>query len=135
MPPPDSPQDSSPQDSSPQLPLFAFGTLRRGHENHHFLAGRYLWVTSATLPGWRRGIAAHGFPAVTRDPTAVVEDGELFVLHPAVHADVLAEIDQLEDLPPGELVGPYYTRIPLPVVTGDGVRMAWVYVDPASAAG
>src|SRR5829696_6272856 len=25
-----------------QWPLFVFGTLRRGHENHHYLAGHYV---------------------------------------------------------------------------------------------
>ncbi|MBI5759429.1 MAG: gamma-glutamylcyclotransferase, partial [Planctomycetales bacterium] len=61
------------------LPLFAFGTLRRGECNHGLLLGCYDRWLPATLPGFRATTARHGFAVVVEDPGESVA-GELFFL-------------------------------------------------------
>jgi len=63
-----------------RLPLFVFGTLRRGHRNHHYLAGRYVSVVPALLPGYQR---LHEL-MIVRASGGVV-DGELFELTPEIY--------------------------------------------------
>lgn len=111
------------------LPIFVFGTLRLGESNHHYLAGAYRRVLPAILPGFRRGVAPHGFPAAIPDHAASV-DGELYFLDPDRYAETLAACDALEDLPPGELVGEFYRRAAVQVETAEGTCQAWAYIDP-----
>lgn len=111
------------------LPLFVFGTLRRGESNHHFLHGRYDRCLAAVLRGFGRGVAGHGFPAISLCVEGLVE-GELFWLTPHLAAEVMADCDRLEDLPVGELAGPYYRRACVPVEAGGDRVDAWAYVSP-----
>lgn len=111
-----------------QLPLFAFGTLRREKPNHSILEGAFDKCLSATLRDFRRAVAPHGFPAIVRCPLARVE-GELFFIRPDLYDETLRRCDQLEDLPPGQLVGRYYRRIEVTVATAEGDHIAWVYAD------
>lgn len=113
------------------LPLFAFGTLRRGEPNHHYLDGTFERCLPATLRDFRRETAAHGFPAVVRCPLAQVK-GELFFIRPEVYDETLRRCDLLEDLPPGKLVGRYYRRMALTVNTAEGDFVAWVYADAST---
>ena len=113
------------------LPLFVFGTLRRGEENHHYLEGAYDRVLAATLHGYRRAIAAHGYPAVVPALNESVA-GELYDLARDRYQETLAHCDQLEDIPPGQLIGPYYQRAPVEVETTEGIFKAWAYVSPPS---
>lgn len=115
-----------------RLPLFVFGTLRRNEPNHHYLAGRYDRWLPATLSGFRQSVAAHGFPAIVRQPDDRVE-GELYFISPGVYDETLRGCDTLEDIPEGELAGPYYRRAVVTVETDDGAYEAWAYIDPASA--
>jgi len=111
------------------LPLFTFGTLRRGEPNHHFLAGRYDRWLPATLRDYRRTIAAHGFPAAV--PTAGESvTGEVFFIRPPEYDQTRRGCDDLEDIPPGQLVGAFYRRAAVEVETPDGVILAWAYVSP-----
>jgi gamma-glutamylcyclotransferase (GGCT)/AIG2-like uncharacterized protein YtfP len=112
---------------SPQLPLFVFGTLRRRHHNHHYLAGRYDSVQPAVLRDYAR---LHEL-MIAPKPGGVV-DGELFVLNPAVYADTLAGCDALEGIPSGQFVGHDYERKRVRVETADILVEAWAYVQPAS---
>jgi gamma-glutamylcyclotransferase (GGCT)/AIG2-like uncharacterized protein YtfP len=111
------------------LPLFVFGTLRRGHSNHHFLQGRFERCEPARVEGFRRGVAGHGFPAALPAPGEAI-DGELFWIAPAQFDAVLRDIDQLEDLPTDALVGPYYRRAKVLALWQDGAVIAWAYVAP-----
>lgn len=113
------------------LPLFVFGTLRRGEPNHGYLAGRYDRCLPGRLDGFQRTVAGHGFPAISAAPGTIVE-GELFFLTEATRARAMAECDRLEDVPPGQLVGPYYRRAKVRVRTAEGMFIAWAYVDPAT---
>lgn len=112
-----------------QLPLFVFGTLRRGCENHHYLAQHYDDCQPAVLPGFRRAVAAHGYPAAI-PCTGEQVDGELFILRAERYAETLAACDRLEDLPPGELVGEFYQRAEVTVQTATGPVRAWAYIAP-----
>ena len=112
-------------DPNTRLPLFAFGTLRRGRENHHYLAGRYDRVLEARLDGY-----AIVWPLmIDRRPGNSVP-GELFVLPPATCAATLADCDDLEGIPPGTTVGEAYERRAVVVQTAEGRVIAWAYTHP-----
>lgn len=130
-----SPSDSpkvSPSESpslSQTLPLFAFGTLRRGEPNHHYLSGHYDRCLPATLRDYRRTVAAHGFPALVPAPGETVS-GELFFIRISEHEKTMRGCDDLEDIPPGQISGPFYRRAAVTVETPNGPFLAWAYVNP-----
>jgi gamma-glutamylcyclotransferase (GGCT)/AIG2-like uncharacterized protein YtfP len=108
-----------------QLPLFVFGTLRRGESNHGYLAGAYDRVLSARLLGFARVAPL----MIARDTDSVV-DGELFFLAPATYEATLSGCDRLEELPIDDLVGHEYRRIAVHVQTDSGEFIAWAYARP-----
>jgi gamma-glutamylcyclotransferase (GGCT)/AIG2-like uncharacterized protein YtfP len=108
-----------------QLPLFAFGTLRRGECNHHYLAGHYERVLAARLPDFARVAEL----SIDRRLGAEVP-GELFFLNPARYAITLRDCDRLEELPPRQLIGLDYRRLPVRVQTTAGDFVAWAYTRP-----
>jgi gamma-glutamylcyclotransferase (GGCT)/AIG2-like uncharacterized protein YtfP len=118
-----------PTDPYEYLPLFTYGTLRRGESNHHFLAGRYDRCLAGTLCGFRKTVAAHGYPVAVVEPGQQVV-GELFDIQPESFRATLAACDLLEDLPPGNLVGPYYQRARVWIEIEAGAIIAWAYIDP-----
>ena len=111
------------------LPLFAFGTLRRGEENHHFLAGTFERWLPGTLRDYQRTTADHGFPAISPAPGDCV-DGELFFISRDRFVETLHACDLLEDIIPGQLSGPFYRRTQVVIETSAGNFTAWAYVDP-----
>lgn len=112
------------------LPLFAFGTLRCGEPNHHYLAGKYERCLPAELPDFARGTTRHGFPAAVPARGRHIS-GELIFIRPELCAETIAHCDALEDIPPGQLVGEHYQRAQVQVKTDEGEFTAWAYVDPA----
>ncbi len=108
-----------------QLPLFVFGTLRRGECNHHYLAGRFDRVTSAQLPGFTR-VA----PLMIARSGGSVVDGELYDLSAENYAMTLQGCDDLEELPVGNLVGREYRRVPVRVQADSSEFIAWAYARP-----
>lgn len=109
----------------PTLPLFVFGTLRRGECNHHYLAGAYDRVITARLHGFARVEPL----MIARQPGSVV-DGELFFLTSTTYSATLRGCDHLEELPPGGLIGHEYRRIAVRVQTDLGDFVAWAYARP-----
>ncbi len=109
----------------PTLPLFVFGTLRRGECNHHYLAGAYDRVLAAQLLGFARVEPL----MIARQPGSA-EDGELFFLTPATYSATLRGCDSLEELAPGSLIGHEYRRIAVRVQTDSGEFIAWTYSRP-----
>jgi gamma-glutamylcyclotransferase (GGCT)/AIG2-like uncharacterized protein YtfP len=105
------------------LPLFVFGTLRRGHVNHHYLEGRYASMIPAELHGYAR---LH--PLMIAPAAGGIVDGELYTLDPARYAETLAGCDELEELVPGTLCGPEYERREVEVLTENGSVTTWAYV-------
>jgi gamma-glutamylcyclotransferase (GGCT)/AIG2-like uncharacterized protein YtfP len=118
-----------PVGASERLPLFVFGTLRRGKENHHFLDGHYERMISANLHGYGR---IHPL-MIDRKPDGIV-DGELYFLKLDRYDETLAGCDELEEIPPGTLVGHEYERRRVTVESGDGTITAWAYVQPTVTA-
>lgn len=110
------------ESTSPRLPLFVFGTLRRGECNHHYLAGRYDDVVPAVLPGYR--IVA---PLMIAPSPADSVPGELFTLDPNRYDETLRGCDDLEEIPEGTLVGEEYQRAVVTVRTAEGDVEAWAY--------
>ena len=106
-------------------PLFVFGTLRRGEENHHYLAGRYDRMIPATLPGYAR-IA----PLMIAPNAEMSVTGELYFLKPDEYAATMAGCDELEELFHGQLVGRDYQRKLVTVMTDEGALAACAYVQP-----
>jgi gamma-glutamylcyclotransferase (GGCT)/AIG2-like uncharacterized protein YtfP len=111
--------------SEPHLPLFVYGTLRRGEENHHYLEGRYVRSIPAELYGYARV----GPLMIRQEPGGRV-DGELYFLQLDGYAETMANCDQLEELIPGRLVGKDYQRKVVTVRTAEGPFQAWAYVQP-----
>ncbi|MFJ8465006.1 gamma-glutamylcyclotransferase family protein [Streptomyces swartbergensis] len=118
------------------LPFFVYGTLRPGEVNHDlFLRGR----TRSEVPGRLSGAVLYegpGYPYAVEEPGGGVVCGELVTAHPETYAELLAELDRLEDYVPGDPRS-LYERVERKVVRdtdGAAVR-AWVYVAaPAVAA-
>jgi gamma-glutamylcyclotransferase (GGCT)/AIG2-like uncharacterized protein YtfP len=119
-------------DPTEHLPLFAFGTLRRGESNHHYLDGTYERCLAGTLRNFRKTLAAHGFPAISEAPGNCVQ-GDLFFIRRELFVQTLHNCDLLEDIPPGELVGRYYRRAHVVIETDTGDFTAWAYLDPNSS--
>ena len=105
-----------------QLPLFVFGTLRRGECNHGYLAGAFDRVLPARLLGFARVAPL----MIARDAESAV-DGELFFLTPASYEATLSGCDRLEELPTGGLIGHEYRRIAVRAQTESGEFIAWAY--------
>jgi gamma-glutamylcyclotransferase (GGCT)/AIG2-like uncharacterized protein YtfP len=118
------------------LPFFVYGTLRPGEVNHDlFLRGR----TRSEVPGRLSGAVLYegpGYPYAVEEPGDGVVYGELVTAHPETYAELLAELDRLEDYVPGDPRS-LYERVERKVVRdADGAAVrAWVYVAaPAVAA-
>jgi gamma-glutamylcyclotransferase (GGCT)/AIG2-like uncharacterized protein YtfP len=118
------------------LPFFVYGTLRPGEVNHDlFLRGR----TRSEVPGRLSGAVLYegpGYPYAVEEPDDGVVYGELVTAHPETYAELLAELDRLEDYVPGDPRS-LYERVERKVVRdADGAAVrAWVYVAaPAVAA-
>ncbi|KAB7844989.1 gamma-glutamylcyclotransferase family protein [Streptomyces mobaraensis] len=114
------------EDDAP-LPVFVYGTLRRGGVNYDaFLRGR----TAGEVPALLAGAVLYegpGYPFAVSAPAGEIR-GELMTLAPAGRAAVLAALDELEGHRPGD-PGNLYDRVVRDVRTerGETVR-AWVYL-------
>lgn len=111
-----------------RLPLFAFGTLRRGEVNHHYLAGRYDRVLTATLPDY--SVVA---PLMIDRSTGGSVPGELFFLRPGSYESTLAGCDELEGVTPRQSRYAEYERKKVRVLTNVGTFEAWAYVRPETS--
>ncbi|MBA3314063.1 MAG: gamma-glutamylcyclotransferase [Planctomycetota bacterium] len=109
------------------LPLFAFGTLRRGHVNHHYLAGRYERVIAARLPDY--AVVA---PLMIDRSHGGSVPGELFFLRPGVYEAAMADCDELEGVTPRLSRYATYQRRRVTVLTDQGSFEAWAYVRPTT---
>lgn len=110
---------------SPQLPLFAFGTLRRGERNHQYLNGRYDRCLKAQLFGFMRR-----FPLMIVRRSGSCVEGELFFLRGLNYQETMRGCERLEGIPEGATVGRDYRRIAVDVETSIGTVRAWAYVHP-----
>ncbi len=116
--------------SEPQYPLFVFGTLRRGEENHRYLDGHFERMMPAELSGYAKVAPLMIAPS----PDGQVA-GELYFLKPDEYATTMAGCDELEELYPGELFGREYRRQRVSVTTSEGIFDAWAYVQSENGLG
>ncbi|CAL9607545.1 hypothetical protein SUDANB1_05554 [Streptomyces sp. enrichment culture] len=111
------------------LPFFVYGTLLPGEVNHGlFLRGR----TRSEEPGRLADAvlyAGPGYPYAVEEPGGGVVSGELVTARPEAYAELLAELDRLEEYVPGDPRS-LYVRVERKVVrAADGAAVrAWVYV-------
>jgi len=77
--------------------IFVYGTLKRGDENHHFLAGQKFVGEARTTPGFRL-FEVGGYPGMV--PHAGDRDGVAGEVW-SVDAECLARLDELEGLAEG----------------------------------
>jgi gamma-glutamylcyclotransferase (GGCT)/AIG2-like uncharacterized protein YtfP len=114
-----------------QRPFFFYGTLKPGEGNYApFLGGRTLREQPATIAG--AALYTEGpYPYLVlgeglADPADVVR-GYAITVQPDAYAEVLRQVDQLEDYIPGDPQSEYM-RIVYPVQTEAGPLAVWVYV-------
>jgi gamma-glutamylcyclotransferase (GGCT)/AIG2-like uncharacterized protein YtfP len=110
-----------------QLPVFTYGTLRRGWFNYKkFLDGR----TAAEQPARLVGCIlydAGGFPfAVRKTDSSDSVVGELMTINPDEYHDVLRQLDDLEGYDPADS-GSLFKRVMVTVCTDSGPVSAWFY--------
>lgn len=103
--------------SPDHLPLFAYGSLRRGGRHADRMQGARLLST-----GWVRGrVMTHaGYPALVPGDGSV--EGDLWV----VPAALWAELDAFEDAYGEADTRSVYVRQTVEVSTADGAVWAWV---------
>lgn len=77
--------------------IFVYGTLKRGRENHHWLAGQRFIAAARTQPLYRL-YDMGGYPGMIRDDNGLSIEGEIW----EVDAGGLARLDVLEDIDGGE---------------------------------
>src|SRR5258706_12548550 len=98
-------------ESLEQLPLFTYGTLRRGQENYALLRGNTLNEISATLEGVAL-YSLYAYPMIVEgDSSDSGVHGELLTLHPRLYSRVLGDLDQLEGFRPDAPDGSRFRRV------------------------
>jgi len=94
--------------------VFVYGTLKKGHKNHHYLAPAQGWAAKM------EGLSLHLGPGY---PYACLGSGSLEGEVYFVSLEQLERLDQLEEAPH------YYQRVLRPVWTEPlGWFSAWVYL-------
>ncbi len=102
-------------DTDTPIPLFVYGTLMRGHANHHVLAGAR-FGGAARMPGVRlHDLGPFPMAVATAETAADSVNGELWW----VESRDLERLDRLEGHPR------LYERRQRPLETG---QIAWVYL-------
>ncbi|MCB1274973.1 gamma-glutamylcyclotransferase family protein [Prosthecobacter sp.] len=77
--------------------VFVYGTLKRGGENHHWLAGQRFISKACTLPRYRM-FDLGGYPGLVQDDNGLAIEGEIWEVDEAG----LSRLDVLEDVEGGE---------------------------------
>lgn len=100
--------------------LFVYGTLKRGHENHSWIAAQQYVDVARTLPLYRI-YDLGGYPGMVRAPEGqgIAIEGEVWEVDPAG----LARLDVLEDIDGGE-----YERVPVELEGAFATQLVETYV-------
>jgi gamma-glutamylcyclotransferase (GGCT)/AIG2-like uncharacterized protein YtfP len=105
------------------LPIFVYGTLRSGEYNwQRYLKGRTQREQPAVAP--RHVLYANEFPYVVDGEGSVL--GDLMTIGPELYAEVLRDIDGLEEFDPASATG-WYLRVARVVLVNAVPTMAWIY--------
>jgi gamma-glutamylcyclotransferase (GGCT)/AIG2-like uncharacterized protein YtfP len=110
-----------PAQSRVRLPVFVYGTLRRGLNNHHYLAGCPCLGRARTGPEYELWADSVPYCVRTGPDRGEAVTGELY----EVDDVVLAALDELEGHPR------VYRREAVDVEDANGARVrAWIYLFP-----
>ena len=108
------------------VPIFVYGTLKRGGLNHHYLSGQRFVGEARTIPGFRL-YDLDGYPGMVPDP---VDNegvtGELW----EVDTPCLAALDEFEGVPEG-----LYRREIVPLAAPHANRPVTAYIYARTTAG
>ncbi|MFF5265367.1 gamma-glutamylcyclotransferase [Actinomadura viridis] len=110
-----------------QLPVFVYGTLRRGEGNHRLLVPHAVAIHPAELTGHR--LYSQGLPYVASGDAADAVVGEIVRLNPQTYDIAMKQLDGLEGVDHG-----MYRREALPVrfrcdcAPQQMTSLAWVYL-------
>lgn len=96
--------------------VFVYGTLRKGHCNHHLLKDAHFYGIGSTETLCAMYLK-NGYPYITSTESRYPIVGELF----SVDDDTLVALDRFEGHPR------HYERREQPVIVGDERYMAWIY--------
>jgi gamma-glutamylcyclotransferase (GGCT)/AIG2-like uncharacterized protein YtfP len=108
---------------STYLPIFVYGTLRTGEYNwERLLKGRTLSERPAIAPG--HVMYASNVPCVTEGEGSVV--GNLVEIDQSIYAEVLRDLDELEEFDPAAGAG-WYLRVARHVLVDGQPVLAWIY--------
>ncbi|HYF62176.1 MAG TPA: gamma-glutamylcyclotransferase family protein [Herpetosiphonaceae bacterium] len=106
-----------------QLPVFVYGTLRTGEYNwERLLKGRTLSERPAVAPNHQ--MFASDVPCIVEGAGSVV--GNLVEIDPAIYAEVMGDLDALEEFDPVSGTG-WYLRVARPVLVDGQAVLAWLY--------
>lgn len=108
-------------------PVFVYGTLRPGEKNYpDFLQGKTLQELPGQIPGRLYFVRSGGYPYLAPDKGWV--KGEVVFLKPERYAEVLHDLDRLEEYDPHDETASVYLRRPATAVLHDGRRLeVWAY--------
>lgn len=96
--------------------VFVYGTLRKGHCNHHLLRDANCYGIGNTENCYAMYLK-NGYPYITSSESRYLIAGELY----SVDDEIFASLDKFEGHPR------FYERRDVPVIVG-GVRyVAWIY--------
>ena len=106
-----------------KLPIFVYGTLMSGFGNYmRLLHGHYTTTQKGCIHGFEM-VSLGGFPMILNSElTDKVVCGELFWINQEEYDQVLHNLDRLEGHPS------FYIRTKVPVIVGQDVCNAYVYV-------
>ena len=96
--------------------VFVYGTLRKGHCNHHLLKDSHCYGVGCS-EAWYAMYLKNGYPYVTSTESRYPIVGELY----SVHDETLVTLDKFEGHPR------YYERREVPVIIGEKRYVAWMY--------
>jgi gamma-glutamylcyclotransferase (GGCT)/AIG2-like uncharacterized protein YtfP len=108
------------------LPVFVYGTLRRGQSNYSILQGHTIREEQACLHGAQ--LYDLGFFPMAIEGEGVVS-GELMHIRPVTYQEVLANLDMLEGVNRQAPHTGFYRRLARTVQAEDETEhLAWVYL-------
>ncbi len=96
--------------------VFVYGTLRKGHCNHHLLKDACCYGVGISEERYAMYLK-NGYPYITSSEPRYLVTGELY----AVDDETLEILDRFEGHPR------YYERREKPVVVEDARHIAWIY--------
>jgi gamma-glutamylcyclotransferase (GGCT)/AIG2-like uncharacterized protein YtfP len=109
-----------------ELPIFVYGSLRKGYWNYSHLDGSTKYEIEGSTKGKLYMVGGAGFPALVRGDEDVF--GELMFIKPEKFKEVLARLDRLEGYYPLRESQSMYLRRKIMVYADGREYEAWGYI-------